>query len=118
MSIFGWSLPPGCGTLPGEEDEGPCEVCGNYVDDCICPECKVCGEQGNPACYIGTGRPGYRDDHGMMTNDEQRLAKAERNFIDEVDAEAWEAEAQYWAKEELDTEQYWRDCEAYFKEVK
>lgn len=21
MSIFGWSLPPGCGTLPGEEDE-------------------------------------------------------------------------------------------------
>ena len=21
MGIFGWSLPPGCGTLPGEEDE-------------------------------------------------------------------------------------------------
>lgn len=116
-------MPPGCGTLPGEEDEGPCEVCGHYIDACVCPECKVCGEHGNPACYIGTGRPGYRDDHGMMRTDEQRLAKAERDFIDEEDRKAWEAEAQYWAsaereKEALDLEQYWRDCEAYFKEVK
>lgn len=23
MSLFGWSLPAGCGTLPGEEDDGP-----------------------------------------------------------------------------------------------
>lgn len=52
MSIFGWSLPPGCGTLPGEEPDPPCEVCGNDVDSCICPVCPQCGEQGNPQCYI------------------------------------------------------------------
>lgn len=26
MSLFGWSLPPGCGTLPGEEDEQPVDL--------------------------------------------------------------------------------------------
>jgi hypothetical protein len=26
MGIFGWSLPPGCGTLPGEEDEQPIDL--------------------------------------------------------------------------------------------
>lgn len=33
--IFGWSLPPGCSTLPGEEPEEPialrCKYCGRYV---------------------------------------------------------------------------------------
>lgn len=57
MGKFGWSLPPGCGTLPGEEDIF-CEVCLGNVDidsekegACICPECPVCGEFGNPDCY-------------------------------------------------------------------
>lgn len=58
MGAFGWSLPPGCGTLPGEED-CPCEVCNGNPDTvdtkkfgaCVCPECKVCGEYGNPQCY-------------------------------------------------------------------
>lgn len=51
MSVFGWSLPPGCGTLPGEQDEGPCEICGFNIELCICHECKVCGEVGDPNCY-------------------------------------------------------------------
>ena len=57
MVDFGWSLPPGCGTLPGEEDVF-CEVClgnpdiGDGKDGaCICPECPVCGECGDPNCY-------------------------------------------------------------------
>lgn len=51
MGIFGWSLPPGCGTLPGEE-EFACDVCGGMPeDDCICPECPVCGSYGDPYCY-------------------------------------------------------------------
>ena len=32
MSKFGWSLPAGCGKLPGEEDEEP--------DHYVCPECN------------------------------------------------------------------------------
>ena len=55
MSIFGWSLPPGCGKLPGEEDEGPCQVCGFEEDRCVCFECSVCGETGNPDCYTKEG---------------------------------------------------------------
>lgn len=35
MSIFGWSLPAGCTTLPGEEEEEPiafkCPTCGRFI---------------------------------------------------------------------------------------
>lgn len=54
MSAFGWSLPPGCGTLPGEEDSF-CAVCGLNEDECICPECPECGHVGDPECYIQHG---------------------------------------------------------------
>lgn len=53
-SPFGWSLPPGAATHPSapwNQDEGPCEVCGQVLDECICPECPVCGGVGDPACY-------------------------------------------------------------------
>jgi hypothetical protein len=49
-NLFGWSLPPGCSATPGEEDCG-CEVCGNGVDNCVCPECLTCFEVGRPECY-------------------------------------------------------------------
>lgn len=34
-NIFGWSLPPGCGTLPDEEQLCPpkCEECEDYNDE-------------------------------------------------------------------------------------
>lgn len=35
MGKFGWSLPPGCRRLPGEEQEGPvalkCPTCGRFI---------------------------------------------------------------------------------------
>lgn len=49
MSVFGWSLPPGCSSTP-YEDEGPCIICGKFPENCECPECDVCGEIGNPEC--------------------------------------------------------------------
>lgn len=49
MSLFGWSLPPGCDYLPGET-EYPCDFCGEFPDTCLCPECSVCGDVGNFAC--------------------------------------------------------------------
>ena len=36
--------------------DGFCEVCEKPVDDCDCPVCPTCHEQGNPACY-GTHLP-------------------------------------------------------------
>lgn len=53
-SIFGWSLPPGVTQRQIDEaygQEGPCEVCCKSTDLCICPECLVCGSQGDPKCY-------------------------------------------------------------------
>lgn len=70
MGKFGWSLPPGCGTLPGEE-EYPCEVCGKFPEDCICPECPVCSTQGDPKCYI---------EHGLVLSAEQ--IKSHQAFVD------------------------------------
>jgi hypothetical protein len=50
VSLFGWSLPPGCGSLPDEEDR-PCEVCGLFEDRCICSPCPQCEETGRHECY-------------------------------------------------------------------
>lgn len=50
MGIFGWSYPAGCSGPPEEPEY--CEVCGNHYDSCICPECRVCKNQGDPHCYI------------------------------------------------------------------
>lgn len=66
MAFMGWSLPPGCGRLPGEIDDPPCEVCGCDPDYCDCPECQVCGVAGNPECYKS---------HGLELTDEQIASK-------------------------------------------
>lgn len=50
MSLFGWGYPPGVSNIPGDEPF-VCEVCGQSDDNCICPECPVCGEIGWPECY-------------------------------------------------------------------
>jgi hypothetical protein len=99
MSIFGWSLPPGCGTLPGEEDEPPCEVCGKFSEDCICPECPVCGCHGDPKCY----RPEYG--HGLVPTQEQQesLALMEAGWKAQQEAEA------EWAKREIEWDKQWRE---------
>ena len=67
--------------------EGPCEVCGKSIDDCICPECPKCGGYGDPRCY---------QDHGLIRTAEQiagqaaleaamrREAAAERKWLDKM----------------------------------
>lgn len=101
MSKFGWSLPPGCGKLPGEEDEGPCECCGQSIDDCICPSCPVCSNVGNPKCYT---------DHGIEKEPKQirSLAEAEARWAEE---NCLQAEAE--AKMEQDAAAFMKENEAY-----
>jgi len=60
-----------CSSIPGYDqwktaapdwDEEPCSCCGKAIDDCICPECPVCEEYGNPECY---------KEHGLKYSAEQ-----------------------------------------------
>lgn len=55
------------------DDESPCEMCGNFVAGCTCPECVVCGMVGDPHCY---------PDHGMAYTAEQ-LRETERRKLPE-----------------------------------
>lgn len=99
MSIFGWDYPPGCSSVPGDE-EFPCSVCGQWMDDCICPECPVCGEIGNPDCY---GDPVHdpaapvpipcRLHHGLHRTREQYASMT--------------AKQAQWAQEAQDEYHYW-----------
>ena len=91
-SIFGWDLPPGVTSsmLPGNQPEGPCEVCGLPVDDCICPECPECGCQGDPECY---------DKHGLVLTEEQKASKAKADKeAKEADERMCEEESRFYEK--------------------
>jgi hypothetical protein len=78
MGIFGYSMPPGCNSTP-YDDEYPCEVCGRFADDCICPECRECEVIGAPKCY---------EQHGMVRNQEQIDSLAKNQAQWDADNEA------------------------------
>ena len=96
--MFGWSLPPGCGRLPGEEPTPPCECCGKDPEgegksSCICTECPLCGMVGNPECYNTERFCG----HAPLTySPEQLQGQAELREQYRLQAEADAAEADYW----------------------
>ena len=70
--MTGWNMPPGCSRVPGDE-EAPCAVCGLACDDCVCPECPVCGASGDPNCY---GDPdGGSGHHGLQLSRAQLASR-------------------------------------------
>jgi hypothetical protein len=90
-SVFGWSLPPGVRTLPGEEPCPPCDVCGGDpegwgedANGCFCPECPICGATGDPQCY---------ESHGLKRSILQVVMRGNRNELDRLDAAA---ENRFW----------------------
>lgn len=85
-SVFGWSLPPGVTTLPGEEPCPPCQCCGGDPEgeSCICPECPVCEVFGDPDCYR---------EHGLTYTFSQLRGQAVMEWINQREAAAEEA---YW----------------------
>lgn len=64
MPNFGWDYPPGCSGTPYDEPDY-CQICAQDVDNCICPECPVCGQAGDPDCY---------PHHGMIRSEAQEQA--------------------------------------------
>lgn len=53
--------------------ESPCEVCGSFTDNCVCPVCPTCHEQGNPRCYL----PPSLNPCNMKLNKAQLQSRAE-----------------------------------------
>lgn len=97
-SIFGWSYPPGC-SGPPHDDEDPCEICGEIPDNCICPECSVCGEQGDPICY---------DEHHMVRTPEQIANRARREAELEANNRAQYEEAELkWSEDHMLDSELW-----------
>jgi hypothetical protein len=69
--MAGWNLPPGCTDADIERaygGEGPCAVCGQALEACVCPECGTCGAQGDPKCYA---------DHGLRLSKAQEIARSQ-----------------------------------------
>lgn len=87
-NIFGWSYPPGAANdpnAPWNQTDQPCDICGKFPDDCICPECPSCGQIGELQCYDGfpAGAP---NNHGLVRTAEQIASFAA--FVKEQDAQA------------------------------
>lgn len=67
-----------------DQHEYPCETCGRFAAECICPECPVCHEVGNRFCY----------DEGYLTySQEQIIGQAK---LDVAKAKEDLQEAEYW----------------------
>lgn len=45
------------------EEERLCMECGRLADDCVCPVCPGCGEQGNTLCF---GKEGHLPAHAEL----------------------------------------------------
>jgi hypothetical protein len=75
-NMFGWDLPPGCTQRQIDEAAGvgcSCDVCGNAVEDCICPECPECGCLGDPGCYEAHGLVRSQDQVNSYAAHEARM---------------------------------------------
>ncbi len=79
--MTGWNLPPGCNVsdLPGNEPEGPCEICLMDLDHCACPQCTTCGAVGDPICY---------EIHGLERSDAQLISFEIQQRLYKAEAEA------------------------------
>ena len=72
---------------PYEESEGPCQICHYSVDDCTCPECRICGVFGDPAC-INTHMNFKEWGHFKFEPSARELKEAEENFAKQFEMES------------------------------
>jgi hypothetical protein len=73
------------------EPIGVCDLCGKIEDECICPECDMCGVSGRGDCY----KPFCEQGHGMCRSLEQ--IESFQQFTEAMD-EAAEENAMYMEK--------------------
>lgn len=56
---------------PSQHQEGPCNVCCQPTDHCICPPCPICHSVGDPRCYGEVPRA-----HGLLPDKRQQISRA------------------------------------------
>lgn len=86
MGMFGWDYPPGCSSVPDDED-CICEVCGGSEDTCICPECPECGDIGNLDCYTKHLHMTLNDEQKEMIRQNEVLYKEQCRLDAEYEAD-------------------------------
>lgn len=57
---------------PPDPPEYPCDICGKWDEECICPECPDCGSHGDPTCY----KLKIEGGHGLARSLEQEASFA------------------------------------------
>ena len=92
------NLPPGVTDRMIDEAFGAdeqCAVCKCGIEDCVCPECLVCKEAGNPACY----KPGplhlvflRLNKTQLMSRSKAKIAELQERIQDEGYYQAWLAD--------------------------
>jgi hypothetical protein len=70
-----------------------CEMCGNMVDDCICPECPVCYTFGDPSCYHKHGLIVTTGQIGSLTHAQKKWEEEARDESDRMYEDYKEAES-------------------------
>jgi molybdopterin/thiamine biosynthesis adenylyltransferase len=108
--MTGFNLPPGCTYAMLDEAVGAdaqCEVCKQATDDCICPECPICGEHGNSRCYgTRTEGEGFDYPHNLQFSIAQLKAQTLAQ-IAELENQISDAEYYLqWLEEQQLAEQY------------
>ena len=104
MGIFGWDLPPGCSMRDIDRAVGAgeiCEVCGNKVEKCICPECPECSDVGNPDCYD------VQSGHGLEKSKDQQISFAKRQILELKERIAEHEQFIAWAEDSKKPEEDW-----------
>lgn len=86
--MTGFNLPPGCTYKMLDDamgvDSGPCECCGEAPEQCFCPECPQCSEQGNPFCYADYHEQDRRNipNHGLRFSARQLIGQTQQHILD------------------------------------
>jgi hypothetical protein len=93
---------------PPEEPEYPCECCGEVADNCLCPVCPVCQQQGDLTCYSRVS--GHHGGWNRLTLSVPQVEGMLRLAKDEVEArEQGRLEAEAMAAQFQAEEEYWQE---------
>lgn len=97
--MTGWNLPPGCSSQDIERafgEESPCDVCGQWEDACVCPECPECSAYGDPYCYEHHGLVRTFEQTWLYAREEQKMIEHDRRQLSYNAQDTWFDQWEKW----------------------